>query len=62
MTFAAGLAKTNAIFLSKAEGVGLPVVYLGAMPENMVEGARIVLTGSIGENGAFTATNVAFGA
>src|SRR5690606_41580113 len=28
--FAAGLAETNAIFYSKAEGVGLPVVYLGA--------------------------------
>ncbi|TGP52951.1 phosphoribosylformylglycinamidine synthase subunit PurL [bacterium M00.F.Ca.ET.230.01.1.1] len=28
--FAAGLAKTNAIFLSQAKGVGLPVVYLGA--------------------------------
>ena len=28
--FAAGLADTNAIFYSKAEGVGLPVVYLGA--------------------------------
>ncbi len=28
--FAAGLAKTDAIFTSKAEGVGLPVVYLGA--------------------------------
>ncbi|PZO80451.1 MAG: phosphoribosylformylglycinamidine synthase subunit PurL [Mesorhizobium amorphae] len=28
--FAAGLAKTDAIFYSKAEGVGLPVVYLGA--------------------------------
>ena len=28
--FAAGLAKTDGIFLSKAEGVGLPVVYLGA--------------------------------
>ena len=28
--FAAGLAKSNAIFYSKAEGVGLPVVYLGA--------------------------------
>ncbi|UXN07238.1 phosphoribosylformylglycinamidine synthase subunit PurL [Bartonella sp. HY761] len=28
--FAAGIAKTNAIFYSKAEGVGLPVVYLGA--------------------------------
>jgi phosphoribosylformylglycinamidine synthase subunit PurL len=28
--FAAGLAKTDSIFLSKAEGVGLPVVYLGA--------------------------------
>ena len=28
--FAAGIARTDAIFLSKAEGVGLPVVYLGA--------------------------------
>ncbi|WP_265519549.1 phosphoribosylformylglycinamidine synthase subunit PurL [Nitratireductor luteus] len=28
--FAAGLANTDAIFYSKAEGVGLPVVYLGA--------------------------------
>ncbi|RUZ24119.1 phosphoribosylformylglycinamidine synthase subunit PurL, partial [Mesorhizobium sp. M7A.F.Ca.CA.001.04.1.1] len=28
--FAAGLAKADAIFLSEAKGVGLPVVYLGA--------------------------------
>ncbi|GGD91088.1 phosphoribosylformylglycinamidine synthase subunit PurL [Aureimonas endophytica] len=28
--FAAGLARTDAVFYSKAEGVGLPVVYLGA--------------------------------
>jgi phosphoribosylformylglycinamidine synthase II len=28
--FAAGIARTDAIFLCKAEGVGLPVVYLGA--------------------------------
>ncbi|MFZ2102070.1 MAG: phosphoribosylformylglycinamidine synthase subunit PurL [Oricola sp.] len=28
--FAAGIAKTDAIFLSEARGVGLPVVYLGA--------------------------------
>ncbi|ADZ70004.1 phosphoribosylformylglycinamidine synthase subunit PurL [Polymorphum gilvum] len=28
--FAAGLARTDSIFLSKAEGIGLPVVYLGA--------------------------------
>jgi phosphoribosylformylglycinamidine synthase II len=28
--FAAGLAKSDGIFYSKAEGVGLPVVYLGA--------------------------------
>jgi phosphoribosylformylglycinamidine synthase II len=28
--FAAGLLRTDSIFLSKAEGVGLPVVYLGA--------------------------------
>ncbi len=28
--FAAGIAKADAIYISKAEGVGLPVVYLGA--------------------------------
>ncbi len=28
--FAAGIARTDAIFLSQAKGVGLPVVYLGA--------------------------------
>ncbi len=28
--FAAGLAKSDAIFLSEAKGIGLPVVYLGA--------------------------------
>ncbi|WP_332065505.1 phosphoribosylformylglycinamidine synthase subunit PurL [Bartonella sp. CB189] len=28
--FVAGIAKTNSIFYSKAQGVGLPVVYLGA--------------------------------
>ncbi|WP_417770823.1 phosphoribosylformylglycinamidine synthase subunit PurL [Stappia sp.] len=28
--FAAGIARTDGIFLSKAEGIGLPVVYLGA--------------------------------
>ncbi|MEM7462056.1 MAG: phosphoribosylformylglycinamidine synthase subunit PurL [Pseudomonadota bacterium] len=28
--FAAGIARTDRIFLSKAEGIGLPVVYLGA--------------------------------
>jgi phosphoribosylformylglycinamidine synthase II len=28
--FAAGLAKKDAIYVSKAEGIGLPVVYLGA--------------------------------
>ena len=45
-----------------ATGDTVPVVYLGAMPDEMGEGARIVLTGSIGADGAFTATNVAFGA
>ncbi|RCL02833.1 MAG: phosphoribosylformylglycinamidine synthase 2 [Candidatus Tokpelaia sp. JSC188] len=29
-TFAAGIARTDSIFFSKAEGIGLPVVYLGA--------------------------------
>ncbi|WP_375654563.1 MULTISPECIES: phosphoribosylformylglycinamidine synthase subunit PurL [unclassified Bartonella] len=28
--FVAGIAKTNALFYSKAQGIGLPVVYLGA--------------------------------
>ncbi|MDD9329112.1 MAG: AIR synthase related protein, partial [Bartonella sp.] len=28
--FAAGIAKIDSIFYSKAQGIGLPVVYLGA--------------------------------
>ena len=41
-------------------GSKVDVRYSGALPDDMVAGARIVLTGSIGSNGAFTATNVAF--
>lgn len=36
------------------------VRYSGAMADDMIEGANVVLTGSIGEDGSFTATNVAF--
>ena len=38
----------------------LPVRYDGALPDNMIAGAQVVLTGSIGEDGSFNATNAAF--
>lgn len=40
-------------------GHELPIHYDGALPDAMGEGVAIVLTGSIGADGAFTATNVA---
>lgn len=38
----------------------VPVEFMGALPDGMIAGARVVLTGSIGSDGRFTATNVAF--
>ena len=38
----------------------LPVKYVGALPDGMIAGARVVLTGSIGSTGFFNATNAAF--
>ena len=60
-TLAAVDADERFTLTDPATGSSVPVVYLGAMPDNMVEGARIVLTGSINDAGVFTATNVAFG-
>ena len=40
-------------------GDELPVKYAGALSDDTVEGSSVVLTGSIGADGAFTATNVA---
>ena len=53
-------ADTRFTLVDADSGNELPVKYDGALPDDMVEGARIVLTGSIGADGAFTATNVAF--
>ena len=58
------LAGVDAAFrftLSDADASAeVPVRFDGALPDGMIEGARIVLTGSIGADGAFNATNVAF--
>ena len=40
-------------------GVDLPVKYSGALSDDVVEGASVVLTGSLGANGSFVATDVA---
>ena len=38
----------------------LPVKYVGALPDGMIAGARVVLTGSIGSTGFFNAPSAAF--
>ena len=53
-------ADTRFVLIDTASASNMPVRYSGALPEGMIEGARIVMTGSIGADGAFTATNVAF--
>ena len=45
--------------VDEAEHTDLHVVYDGALSDDAGEGAHVVLTGSIGQNGIFTATNVA---
>ena len=40
-------------------GDELPVKYDGALSDETGEGARVVLTGALGNTGAFTATVVA---
>ena len=48
--FAAGIAKADAIFLSKAEGVGLPVVYLGAKTGRDGVGGATMASAEFGED------------
>jgi phosphoribosylformylglycinamidine synthase len=48
--FAAGLAKSDAIFLSEAKGVGLPVVYLGAKTGRDGVGGATMASAEFDEN------------
>jgi phosphoribosylformylglycinamidine synthase II len=48
--FAAGLADTDKIFYSKAEGVGLPVVYLGAKPGRDGVGGATMASAEFGDD------------
>ncbi|MEO0327729.1 MAG: phosphoribosylformylglycinamidine synthase subunit PurL [Pseudomonadota bacterium] len=48
--FAAGIAKTDAIFYSKAEGVGLPIVYLGAKTGRDGVGGATMASAEFGED------------
>ena len=47
------------VISDSAAGLELPVRYDGALSDETSEGAMVVLTGSIGSDGVFTATNVA---
>lgn len=47
------------VLASEDGAVELPVKYDGALSDDVGEGSALVLTGSLGENGAFTATAVA---
>ena len=55
---AAGQGDRFAIFDAES-GEELPVLFDGALSDEVVEGATVVLTGSLGDNGKFTATDVA---
>lgn len=55
---AAGQGDRFAI-LDAESGEELPVLFDGALSDEVVEGATVVLTGSLGDNGKFTATDVA---
>ncbi|MEM7214283.1 MAG: phosphoribosylformylglycinamidine synthase subunit PurL [Pseudomonadota bacterium] len=48
--FAAGIAKTDAIFYSKAEGIGLPIVYLGAKTGRDGVGGATMASAEFGED------------
>ncbi|HEY9056280.1 MAG TPA: phosphoribosylformylglycinamidine synthase subunit PurL, partial [Aurantimonas sp.] len=48
--FAAGLARTDSIFLSEAKGVGLPVVYLGAKTGRDGVGGATMASAEFDEN------------
>ena len=48
--FAAGIAKTDAIFLSEAKGVGLPIVYLGAKTGRDGVGGATMASAEFGED------------
>jgi len=48
--FAAGLADTDALFYSKAEGVGLPIVYLGAKTGRDGVGGATMASAEFGED------------
>ena len=58
------LSSVNATYRFTLEDEGgsssVNVRYDGAMPDQMIEGSNVVLTGSIDPDGSFTATNAAF--
>lgn len=56
----AGIDAAVRFSIVDADGrAGVPVAYAGALPDDATEGAKVVLTGSIGKDGALAATNVA---
>lgn len=47
------------VLLDGESALDLHVKYAGALPDKMSEGSKVVVTGSIGSDGTFTATDVA---
>ena len=46
------------VLLDKDSALELHVKYEGALPDSMDEGSKVILTGSMGSSGSFTATDV----
>lgn len=47
------------VLVSESDGTELPIVFDGALSDEVKEGSSLVITGSLGANGKFTATDVA---
>ena len=52
-------AQERFVLIDEQAGVELHVRFAGALPDGASEDSRVVLTGSLGADGAFTATDVA---
>ena len=56
---AAGSGEPRLVLTDQDSGAQLPVQFSGALPENIVDGTAVVVTGSLSADGSFAATDVA---
>ncbi len=54
-----GSAERFSVGTLSSGGDSVPVAFDGALPQGVVDGAKVVITGSLEDNGTFNATEVA---